>query len=48
MFQCIKFGIKVAFAFLFARPSRSNPHSIGLLAGNGGWDVEDSNHYRKK
>jgi hypothetical protein len=34
------------FALAFATPSRSNPHSIGLAAGNGGWNVEDSNHYR--
>jgi hypothetical protein len=38
--------VKALFAFLFATPTQSNPQSIGFLAGNGGWNAEDSNHYR--
>lgn len=35
-------------SLLFAAPSQVNPRSIGIVAGEGGWDLEDSNHYRKK
>ena len=49
MYQLIAHGVKVIFTLLFARPSRSTQsiaQSIGVLAGNGGWNMEDSNHYR--
>jgi hypothetical protein len=40
--------LKALFSLLIATPSRLNLHSVGVAAGEGGWDLEDSNHYRKK
>jgi hypothetical protein len=40
--------LKALVSLFFATPSRGNHHSVGIVAGEGGWDLEDSNHYRKK
>lgn len=41
-------SIQTLLALAFATPQSINTLSIGLAAGEGGWDLEDSNHYRKK
>jgi hypothetical protein len=40
--------IKAFFGLLFASPVRLNQQSIGLVTGNGGFDLEDSNFNRKQ
>jgi len=39
--------LKALVSLLLATPSRVH-YSVGVAAGEGGWDLEDSNHYRKK
>jgi hypothetical protein len=39
--------LKALVSLLFATPSHVS-YSIGVAAGEGGWDLEDANHYRKK
>lgn len=39
--------LKALISLLLATPSRVH-YSVGVAAGEGGWDLEDSNHYRKK
>jgi hypothetical protein len=40
--------IQALFALTFAKNTARITHTplIGTLAGNGGWNAEDSNHYR--
>lgn len=38
--------LKAIVAFALARP-QNNTQSIGYVAGNGGWDLEDADHLRK-
>ena len=36
--------LRAILTLMFATPSRPNSRGVGIVAGEGGWDLEDSNH----
>jgi hypothetical protein len=40
--------LKALLSLFLKAPAPRQANSVGVAAGEGGWDLEDANHYRKK